>query len=144
MLRLLRYYGKYQSARGAWGGMPIWARWILFLAALPGLALILLSILAFGVSLLALLLLTVPVYRVLRSLTGAGESATTVAETDLPLGGVDFVESAEPVEPSTEAGSPDRDVRVTINESAPVEAPVQQLTAFPSPPRRQIEVRIIE
>src|SRR5258706_5152290 len=110
MLRLLRYYGKYQSARGAWGGMPVWARWILFLAAGPGLALILLSIVAFGVSVLALLLLTVPVYRLLRSLTGAGEAAP---ETQSPLGDVDFVEPAEAVAPSTEVG---QDVAVTVRE----------------------------
>src|SRR5438045_4566385 len=112
MLRLLRYYGEYQSARGAWGGMPVWARWILFLAAAPGLALILLSIVAFGVSVLALLLLTVPVYRVLRSLTGAGEAAT--AETQSPLGEVDFVEPAEAPAPSTEVG---QDVTVTVREN---------------------------
>jgi hypothetical protein len=137
MLRLLRFYGKYQSARGAMGGMPVWARWILFLAAAPGLALILLSIAAFLVSLLALLILTVPVYRVLRSLTGAGEAAT---ENQPPLGEVDFVEPAEPVAPSSDA---DGDVSVSVREHAEVE-PVQQLMPVQPSPRRQIEVRIIE
>ena len=36
MLQLLQYYGKYQSARGALGGMPGWARFVLLIAALPG------------------------------------------------------------------------------------------------------------
>src|SRR5438067_6045596 len=70
MLKLLQYYGKYQSARGVLGDMPAWARLILLIVALPGLALFALSLLVFGVSILALLLLTVPVYRLLRSLTG--------------------------------------------------------------------------
>ena len=107
--------------------MPGWARLVLLLAALPGLLLIGLSILAFLVSLLALLLLSVPVYRVLRSLTGA---SAMPADAQSPLGGVDFVEPAEPVAPSSEV-------------AATAEAPVQ-LTPVQSSPRRQIEVRIIE
>ena len=45
---------------------------LLAVAAVPGLVLLALSILAFGVSLLALLLLTVPVYRLVSAVSGAG------------------------------------------------------------------------
>src|SRR4051794_36142141 len=55
--------------------LPSWARLILMLAALPGIVLIALSILAFLVSLLALLLLTVPLYRVLCAVLGVREDA---------------------------------------------------------------------
>jgi hypothetical protein len=72
MERLWRYYSSYQSFRGRMGGLPTWARTILLIAALPGIAAIALSILAFVVSLLALLLLTVPLYQLLRALTGGG------------------------------------------------------------------------
>src|SRR3954462_2330595 len=72
MERLWRYYSSYQSVRGRMGGLPTWARTILLIAALPGIAAIALSILAFIVSLLALLLLTVPLYQLLRALTGGG------------------------------------------------------------------------
>jgi len=66
MFKLLQYYGRFQGLRGNVGGLPSWARGILALVALPGIVLIGLSILLFLVSLSALLLLTVPVYRVLR------------------------------------------------------------------------------
>ena len=48
-------------------GWPPWARSILFLLALPGIVLIALSFLALLVSILALLLLTVPAYRLLNA-----------------------------------------------------------------------------
>src|SRR5207245_11177573 len=99
MWKLLQYYGKYQRARGVLSDMPGWARLLVLLAALPGLVLILLSLLAFCVSVLALLLLTVPVYRLLRLATGAGPAAVSPA-MQAPLGGVDFVEPAEPPAPS--------------------------------------------
>jgi hypothetical protein len=72
MERLWRYYGTYQSLRGDVGGLPSWARTILVIVALPGIAAIALSILVFLVSLSALLLLTVPLYRLLKALTGGG------------------------------------------------------------------------
>jgi hypothetical protein len=124
MWKLLQYYGKYQSARGVLGGMPSWARLILLIAALPGLVLLALSLLVFGVSILALLLLTVPVYRVLKGLTGA--ASQDQPEEEVPAAGrVDFVEPAEPVQPS-----------VVVSEVPPPAEPERQ--------RRQIEVRIIE
>src|SRR4051794_41957608 len=74
MERLWRYYTSYKSVRGRMGGLPTWARTILLIAALPGIVAIALSILAFIVSLLALLLLTVPLYQLLRALTGEPET----------------------------------------------------------------------
>lgn len=69
MLQFLHYFGRFQSFRGSFGGMPAWARLILGVLAIPGILLLLLSIVAFLVSILALLLLTVPAYRFLRWLT---------------------------------------------------------------------------
>ena len=149
MLRLLQYYGKYQSARGAWGGLPGWARWVLLLAALPGLCLLLLSVAAFFVSLLALLLLTVPTYRLLAAMCGTG---SVEREVIAPLGSVDFVEPAEPASPSTEVpstedrGSPrDEAARGSRNSGVVVNTTVSESPVHLTPsPRRQIEVRIVE
>src|SRR3954469_2350920 len=65
MLRFLQYYGRFQGVRGNLTGMPRWARAIVAIFAIPGLLLIGLSLIALVVSILALLLLTVPVYRLL-------------------------------------------------------------------------------
>jgi hypothetical protein len=124
MLKLLQYYGRYQSARGVLSDMPGWARLILLIAALPGLVLAALSLLVLGVSILALLLLTVPLYRVLKGLTGSGSQDEPVEEVP-PAGQVDFVEPAEPVQLS-----------VAVSEVPPPAQPQRE--------RRQIEVRIIE
>ena len=80
MERLWTYYSGFQSVRGRIGGMPQWARMVVLLAALPGIALAFLSILAFLVSILALLLLTVPVYRLMQVVTGTGSSSTPISE----------------------------------------------------------------
>ena len=87
MVRVVEYYNRVQGVRTQLTGLPEWARVVLFVAALPGIALIALSILAFLVSLTALLLLTVPLYRVLRAVTGAGQERqrdgiTVVEEVD--------------------------------------------------------------
>ena len=74
MYRLFEYYGRFEGFRGSFGRLPGWARVPVLIAALPGLVLAGLSILAFGVSILALLLLTVPVWRLMRFLTGAGRA----------------------------------------------------------------------
>jgi hypothetical protein len=139
MWKLLQYYGKYQNARGVLGGMPFWARLLLLIAAAPGLTLIALSIAALCVSILALLLLTVPVYRLLKLLTGAGSNGPQVTVESAvegeppPLASVDFVEPAEPPAPSTE---------VRQDSSSMPEPTTVELE--PKPPRRPIEVRIIE
>ena len=87
MVRVVEYYNRVQGVRTRLTGLPEWARVVLFVAALPGIALIALSILAFLVSLAALLLLTVPLYRLLRAVTGAGrerqrDGITVVEEVD--------------------------------------------------------------
>ena len=80
MVRVVEYYNRVQGVRTRLTGLPEWARVVLFVAALPGIALIALSILAFLVSLAALLLLTVPVYRCLKWVTGAGDVADPIDE----------------------------------------------------------------
>ncbi|HVT87326.1 MAG TPA: hypothetical protein VHD56_00590 [Tepidisphaeraceae bacterium] len=78
MSRFTHYFGRIQDFRADVGGLPHWARFIVMVLALPGLVLLVLSIVAFAVSLSALLLLTVPVYGLLRRLT-AGREVTEVA-----------------------------------------------------------------
>ena len=72
MFQVFNYYTRFQGLRANVTGLPAWARFILAMIALPFALLAGLSILAFLVSLLALLLLTAPVYRLLTYLTGAG------------------------------------------------------------------------
>ena len=50
--------------------LPKWARVILFIFTIPGILLVVLSLFALGVSILALLLCTVPVYVLLKKVTG--------------------------------------------------------------------------
>jgi hypothetical protein len=80
MFRVVEYSNRFQGVRSGFGGLPSWARGVVFVAALPGLILIALSILAVLVSLLALLLLTVPAYRLMKAVTvgtGSPESELT-------------------------------------------------------------------
>ncbi|HEY1683162.1 MAG TPA: hypothetical protein VGG19_00235 [Tepidisphaeraceae bacterium] len=83
MLRFIQYYGKFQTAKGNVTSLPSWSKPLLFVAAIPGIILVLLSILLFMVSILALLLLTVPVYQLVRVLSGMGK--TTPAEVASPI-----------------------------------------------------------
>jgi len=69
MSRIFQYYGQYQNLRGGVGTLPAWGRLLLFIAAIPGVLLAILSIIALGVSILALLLLTVPAYKLVRLLS---------------------------------------------------------------------------
>src|SRR3954465_13170974 len=71
MVKVFEYYSRFQGMRGQLIRLPAWARVIIFIAALPGIALIALSLLALLVSILALLLLTVPLYRVFKALFGS-------------------------------------------------------------------------
>jgi hypothetical protein len=64
-------YGRWSTVQGGLGRLPGPARFVVFVAALPGIVLAALSLLVFIVSILALLLLTVPVYRVLQAVTGS-------------------------------------------------------------------------
>lgn len=68
MIQMLSYFGRFQGMKGRVTTLPAIARLILAIVALPGLILLGLSIVAFVVSLSALLLLTVPVYRLLSAL----------------------------------------------------------------------------
>jgi hypothetical protein len=77
MFHVVEYTSRFQGVRSSFGGLPSWARGVVFLAALPGVILIALSILAFLVSLLALLLLAVPTYRLMKLLTGGGTLETS-------------------------------------------------------------------
>jgi len=89
MVEFTRYYGRFQGLRGNLTGLPSWARLIVAIFALPGLILLALSILAFVVSLLALLLLTAPVYSALKSLTNRSISS----EMDLISPGAKHVDA---------------------------------------------------
>jgi uncharacterized protein (DUF58 family) len=112
MERLWRYYSSYQSFRGRMGGLPTWARTILLIAALPGIAAIALSILAFVVSLLALLLLTVPLYQLLRTLTAAGPETEEAGSVE--------VMSGDPFTPFGDVAGPGRKrVEATVVEPKP-------------------------
>jgi hypothetical protein len=88
MSRIFQYYGQYQNLRGGVGTLPGWGRLLLFVAAIPGVLLIALSILALGVSILALLLLTVPVYKLVRLLTPARRETVegTIVEEPVATG----------------------------------------------------------
>ena len=77
MFQVFQYVGKVQRVRGRMLGLPPWCRAIIFIAALPGALLLSLSILAAIVSILALLLLTVPLYRVFQALFGQAPGEQT-------------------------------------------------------------------
>ena len=80
MVDFYQFDSRWKRVQGGWGTMPPVARVIVAMFALPGILLALLSLVLFAVSMLALLVLTVPVYRLLARLTsggrGTGESAT--------------------------------------------------------------------
>lgn len=78
MIKLFQYYTQAQGAKGRLLGLPFPARLLLVIVALPGLVLAGLSLVALLVSLLALLLMTVPVYRVLSALFAPREPGRQV------------------------------------------------------------------
>jgi hypothetical protein len=124
MFRLLQYYGQWQGFRGRVIQLPAWARLLLMLAALPGIVLVALSILAFLVSLLALLLLTVPLFRLLSALCGVRPGEVVPAGTS----------GFGPVPEGMEA------VIDPAGETTVVENPGQSEPRT----RRQIEIKIVE
>ena len=127
MFRLLNYYTQWQGFRGRMTQLPSWARLLITFAALPGIVLIAMSILAFLVSLLALLLLTVPLYRFLTALCGVKPGEVVPAGT----GGFGPVpQGMEAV--IDQAGAPSETV---------VENPGE---VEPRRTRRQIDVKIVE
>jgi Flp pilus assembly protein TadB len=66
VFQVFNYIGRFQTARAGFSGLPAWARFLVFLAAIPGVVLAVLSILGLVVSIFVLCLLAVPVYRLLR------------------------------------------------------------------------------
>jgi hypothetical protein len=83
MFQYVRYASQAQGLRSNFGQLPSWARFLVFLFALPGIVLALLSILGLGVSILALLLLTVPVYRLMQLVCFSRPSGQDVTVTTL-------------------------------------------------------------
>ena len=79
MQDFFRYYGQVRTFGGRFSSLPGWARFIVGVFALPGIALAVLSLLMFMVSILALLLLTLPVYRLLQAVTGSRQIPASVA-----------------------------------------------------------------
>ena len=69
MIEFNQYVGQFNGFRGRLTGLPQWARAIVAIFAVPGILLAGLSLLGFLVSILALLILTVPVYLFLKRLT---------------------------------------------------------------------------
>jgi hypothetical protein len=132
VFQLFEYYGRWQGFRGRMTQLPAWARLILFVVAIPGSLLLALSILALLVSLLALLLLTVPLYRFLTRLCGVRPGVVVPAGTHgfgpLPEGMEAVVD---------EAGEPASVHETTVVDSA-------GMNEAPRPARRQIEVKIVE
>jgi hypothetical protein len=107
MSRLFTYYGRFQGVRGGVLGLPTWARAVLTIVALPGIVSVALSIVAFVVSLLALLAVTVPVYGLLRATIG-GRSSGPDARDGI-FGGEGILRG------------PVRHVEATVRDSAPRE-----------------------
>src|SRR5689334_15044791 len=80
MERFVRYYGQWQGVRSQLVGLPSWARGMVFIAAIPGILLLVLSIVGVLVSLSALFLLTVPIYGLLRAVTARPSELPAVGE----------------------------------------------------------------
>jgi len=85
MVDFYQFDSRWKRVQGGWGTLPPPARAIVAVFALPGILLAILSLILFAVSMLALLVLTVPVYRLLTRLTsggrGTGESVARTAES---------------------------------------------------------------
>jgi hypothetical protein len=125
MFRLLEYYGRWQGFKSRTQQLPAWARFMLVIAAIPGVLLISLSLLALLVSIVALLLLTLPTLRIVTLLSGGSKGQSVQRAAGVPYDRDVFVEPA-----GASAGP-----ATTVVEPAPEEART---------PRRQIEVKIVE
>lgn len=127
MYQLFEYYGRWQGLKGRMSQLPSWARLLIGLAAIPGIVCLALSILAFLVSLLALLILTVPLYRFLCKVCRV-EPGTVV-----PAGTGGF-------------GPPPEGMDVVVDEQQGASTVVvEDPSESPSrPARRQIDVKIVE
>jgi hypothetical protein len=105
MPQFTQYYTRFQTARGSLTGLPALGRLLIAIAALPGLIILGLSIVLFVVSMFALLLLTVPVYRIVRGIQGLFRRPVEgeVVEDEFPSPGRKVIES-------TDAGSASADI----------------------------------
>ena len=91
MIEFNQYVGQFNGFRGRLTGLPQWARAIVAIFAVPGILLAGLSLLGFLVSILALLILTVPVYLLLKRLTDPAPVPDRIEP--VPSAGVNRVES---------------------------------------------------
>ena len=88
------YYGKFQGFRGNFGGVPPWGRAILSLAAIPGMIIVIAGVIALLAGIALILLLTIPLYRVLKMLSPAPAAPSeTVVSEDFGGAGRKAVES---------------------------------------------------
>jgi hypothetical protein len=82
MVDFYQFDSRWKRVQGGLGTLPPPARAVVTLFALPGILLAILSLILFAVSMLALLVLTVPVYRLLARLTSGGSrTGESVART---------------------------------------------------------------
>lgn len=94
MIEFTQYATQFQGFRGRLTGLPSWARFVVAVFAIPGAVLAALSFLGFLVSILTLLILTVPVYSLLRRLTNYQLGPASIPEMQVPRSaGVKRVES---------------------------------------------------
>jgi hypothetical protein len=89
MPQWIHYVGRYQDVTGRYRGLPSWGRLVVFVAAIPGIALGILSLVALAISIAALLVLAAPAYRLVALISGS---------TGGGFGGGMTVASAEPSE----------------------------------------------
>jgi hypothetical protein len=82
MSRVFRYYNHVEGMRGSVLGLPAWARFVLLILVSPAIVAMALSIAAFLVSLLALLVIAVPAYRLLKAITGGLVARTPSGSPD--------------------------------------------------------------
>jgi hypothetical protein len=110
MFRVFEYAGRFQTFRGRMGRLPGWAKLILLILALPGIALGILAIALFAVTILALFLLVAPAYRLLKAIFAEP------GKTRVEPGGGDIVtpEGVVVEQPASQAGSTRRPIEVRI------------------------------
>jgi hypothetical protein len=89
MIEFTQYAGRVQNLGGLFTRLPGWARAIVGIFAIPGLVLAALSLLVFLVSILALLILALPVYVLLKRVT----QPAAISTDDVASPGVKRVES---------------------------------------------------
>ncbi len=71
-MNVFQYINTFGTVRSGFVSLAPWARMCVAVAAIPGLVLLLLSVVMIIVSIIALLLLTVPVYRLVQLVSFSG------------------------------------------------------------------------